>query len=554
MKQIVLSEITDLLKDGKSLLWALLPVTLLMIYVDFSDSHIGFLTLHSLNEYAFQNSLQYMYDSLMIGKLSGVFGYGFYQYGFIYFFLNFLVALPGFLTNNYTWAIIVPRLLTSLFGILLLIFAFRFARLFLSVTPSVLVTACFASLPAFLYGSTWFHPDVPFTCFLVATAYFLARDSWQFGRYYHFAVIALALAITFKYQAITMLPLLGIYVFYDHIRGFRVHDLLSPLRRLFLSLSIVAGFFVLGNPYIFHPMGWRAFSTAFMDNLRLAKEGVGETIDLNTKISYSLGEYYTNIIFLFIAFLGLLWLVWRYFRTPNRSIFSVLAITALLNLGYIMFTLTTSWHMYFFGSVMIGLLALVYFIKDLSKKEQTFILGGVLLAQLAVYGGSYHYQLIELADGSFHPDFNTYTDEQNTKLNDFLITNLNGEVEKNDIVMITPYTPFAFDEIGLSLSHVKVIYLAIDRSLFDPTAYLEGQRKYWGTLKSDEELMKTYYPADYIILAKNIPYIDTTRIPDMLHHAPAYWEATTVVSDLYAGILGFEVLAESDEVVIFKRI
>lgn len=553
MKQVVLSELTELFRDWKPLLWVMVPVATILLYVDLHDARIGFLTLHSLNEYAFQNSLEYMYNSLMAGKLSGLFGYGFYQYGFAYFFLNFLVALPGFLTDHYAWSIVAPRVLTSLFGLALLLFVFRFSRLFLTITPALLTTASIASLPAFLYGASWFHPDIPFTCFLIATVYYLARDDWRYKVHYHLAVISLALAIAIKYQAITMLPLLGMYLFYDQLRTFTVTNLLLPLRRLLYALVVICSFFILANPYIFHPLGWSAFSTAFTDNLALVKDGRGESIGLATKISYSLGEYYVNVIFLFIALLGMLWLVRRYFILPTRTIFSVLAITALVNLGYIMFTLTTSWHMYFFASVIIGLMALVYFIKALALREQRLVLWFILAAQLIVYGGSYHYQLLELADGSFHPDFSTYTNEENERLNSFLLNNLREHVEEDDTIFITPYTPFAFDTLGLRLSQVRVIYLALDRSAFDPAAYLAGQKSYWGDLKTDEELMRTYDPADFVILAKNIPYIDTSRIPSMLQHAPAYWNAVTVVEDLYAGRLGFSVVAENDLVVIFKR-
>lgn len=55
----------------------IVPVTIALLFTAFLNTDIGYLQLHSIDEYVFHGSLRHMYLSLLEGNISGLFGYGF---------------------------------------------------------------------------------------------------------------------------------------------------------------------------------------------------------------------------------------------------------------------------------------------------------------------------------------------------------------------------------------------------------------------------------------------------------------------------------------------
>lgn len=517
------------------------------------NSNIGFLGLHSIDEYVFHGSIRHMIDSFLLGNFSGIFGFGFYQYGFIYFLLNALAAAPGIITDNYTWAIIAPRIVTAIFALGSLVIIYKFCRLYVSETVATLMAAVFVTMPAFWYNATWFHPDWAMTFFLLAFVYFLARDNWEFGKYFKLGVVSYGLALAFKYQALTAFPLLGLYIFYDYLRNPLRTNIVLPMKRMTLSLLSAVAIFILANPYIIHPMGWTAFSSAFLSNMKsnATNHGSTEVVSLITKINEAAGNYYLNIIFLFIFLLGTIWLTWRYLKASDRNIFALVAINFLINFAYLLFFVNKAWQIYYLPVFIVGLLSLIYFVKDLSSVKQRWIVGFVCLAQLIIYSNTYHPILSESRDYKA-PDYTTYTTAENLKLDSFLIKELERKVASTTNILLTPYTPFSFPKLGLAYEQIQLIFGPLHRSSIDANAYLAGQKNYWGNLKSENELLASFRRPDIIILRKNIPFITKTDFSDYANQ-DLYQDAQALVNELYNGNLGYYTLAENELVVIFSR-
>lgn len=513
-----------------------------LIYFDLQNTDIGFLQLHSLDEYTFHSSLQHMVNSVLTGNFSGLFGFSFYQYGFIYFFLNLLVALPGILTDNFSWAIFAPRALTSLFAIGSLIFIYKFSRLFIDTIPATIFTLIFISMPAFWFNATWFHPDWSMTFFLSAFIYFLAKDNWRFEKYFKLAVICFGLALAFKYQAITAIPLLGLYIFYDQIRELSITNLFLPIKRFLISIGVVFAIFILGNPYILHPMGWQAFKGSFLSNMEsnATNHGAGTIVSFQEKINFALGDYYLNIIFIFILILSCLWLTWRFINKAEKSIFAIIAINFLINIGYLLLFVNKSWQMYYLPVMVIGLLSLLYFAKNITTTRQQLILSFILLCQIVIYSSNY-YPILSSSRDAKAGDYSSYSKIENIDLNDFIIKSLQGYVNKNTNIIITPYTPFTFYDLDLKYEQVQLIFGTLNRSVFDKEHYLNEQKSYWGNLKSDEELLNSFKSTDIVILRKDIPFMSQLG------------ESKKIVGELYNGSLGYHLLSENDFVVIFVK-
>ena len=530
-------------------------VSIVLLYLSLHNTEIGLLQLHSIDEYVFHGSVLYMYHSLIRLHLAGMFGYGFYQYGFIYFFLNLLACLPG-LVFHQTWlTIVVPRLVTGFFAVASLLVIYRFARLYLEKIPAVLFATFFITMPAFWYNATWFHPDWVMTFFLLATAFCLARDYGHFGRHFYAGIICYGLAVAFKYQAITFFPLIGLYIFYD-LGTLRIPtQLRAKLKTFLVSLASIGSIFLIANPYILHPMGWRAFSTSFVQNMlsNATNHGNSGVVSVSEKISEAITSYYCNILFVFLLLVATTWLVTRYRTDRERSIFIMLAANFLVNIAYLLFFVNKAWQVYYLPVITTGLLVTLAFIRHIPPKRLTVYLLCALLIQIVSFNTTYITTLTMSRDKAAAPDFITYSPQEQLVLQNFIHHTLAGRVPPTAIVLISAYTPFQFEAVGLPFENVNTIYGALDRSAFDADAYLAGQRAYWGSLKTDAELMKTFKPADFIILRKDAPYIDTTRITGIVDQK-SYYSAHDLILGLYHGAYPYTLLGENPYVVIFAAI
>ena len=530
----------------------IVPVTIALLFTAFLNTDIGYLQLHSIDEYVFHGSLRHMYLSLLEGNISGLFGYGFYQYGFIYFFINLVAVIPSLYLESSSYVIVIPRIITELFAIGSLLAVYNIARLSLEKIPAAGFVLFFVTLPAFWYNATLFHPDWPMTFFLLACVLFLARDRWQFSGNFYLAVVCYSLAVAFKYQAVTAIPILGLYIFYDQIRDVRISNLGKPIRLFLASCTTIVAIFLLANPYVFHPIGFKVFVESFITNMKsnATNHGNAVAVSLIDKINLAIGDYYVNIIFFFILNLAAFWLIWLFFKSRERNLFSILAINYTVNIGYLFVFVNKSWQVYYLPVLTSGLLLLLYFLSRLSQRKQNLAIIFMIVVQIAIYAPSY-YHLITMSRDGTAPDFNTYSEIENAEIENFIYDALRNNVSPEQYVLVTPYTPFPNEKLGLTYEQVRIIFGPLDASSIDEEAYVRGQKSFWGDTKSEEEIALSFKPIDYVVLRKDIPFIKTARIANVLDQEP-YWKAAQIVQDMYSGKLKYTVLAENQSVVIFK--
>ncbi len=532
-------------------LFAVVSIVLLLLIT--RHTTIGFLQIYSIDEYVFHGSVRHMYESLLGGNFSGLFGYGFYQYGFIYFFLNLLAATPGIALHQTWLAILGPRIITALFAIGSLGVIYHFARLYTDKKIALLFTAFFVTLPAFWFNASWFHPDFVMTFFLLGFVYFLARDKWQYQRNFFFGIVSYGLAIAFKYQAITFAPLLIGYIFYDTVRHTTSTGLIQKIRLLMLSVMSIAGIFIVANPFIIHPMGWQAFSTSFVQNMlsNATNHGSSAVVTIADKISLAISTYYLNIIFFFIFNLAALWLTLLFFKHKEKNIFVLIAINYLVNLTYLFFFVHKAWQTYYLPVIFTGLLICVYYLQLMAPARAARYLGIALSIQLLCFGSSY-YPLLSVGRDSTSPDYITYTTDAQRAMDTFVVQALQPLVTPTSVILLSAYTPLSYESLGLPYEQVKVIFGALTLDSFDLATYIRGQRNYWGTLKTDEELSASFKPVDFIVLRKDVPYIATERIAGA-RDTTAYTTGRTIVDGLYDNTYDYALLTENDYVVIFTR-
>jgi hypothetical protein len=538
--------------NTKSIFFLIFPIFAALVYVDFQFTNIGFLQLHSIDDYVFHGSLNHMYTGVTEGSLKALFGYGFYQYGFIFFFINLLASAPAFAMENTPLTLAIPRIVTSLFAVASLGVIFAITRLYLEKIPSMLFVLFFVTMPAFWFNATWFHPDWPMTFFLLGFVYFLTKDNWAFKKNFYVAVLFYALAISFKYQAITFMPLLGLYIFYDSIKTLRIKNVSSEIIIFTKSLSAIITVFILTNPFILHPVGWKLFSGSFINNMKsnATNHGSAALVTLTDKITFAVGEYYMNGIFLFILISATAWLSVKYLQFEKKSIFSIVAINFLINFGYLLFFVNKAWQMYYLPVFTVGLLALIYFCMKLTLKMQIGAITLAIIIQILFFAPSY-YPLLAQSQNSEAPDFNTYSQEENTDINTFILSSLKGNITPGDNILLNAYTPFEYEKLSLSFDDVRIIFGPISASTIDIDAYVTAQKTFWKDTKTATEIATSFRPIKYIILRKDNPVIDTTKIKNA-GNADLYNEGAALVRKLYTGQLAYDVFTENEYIVIFK--
>lgn len=530
----------------------LILVLATLIYVDAQYTNIGFLPLHSIDEHVFHGSLESMYGGVVDFMPSKLFSYGFYQYGFIYFLLNLLICLPAFLLEYTSLTVFLPRLVTSLFAVGSLVLAYKFAKHYLGSIASVLFVFCIVTMPAFWFNATWFHPDWAMTFFLIGSTFFLQKDGWRFGREFYIAILSFSLAVAFKYQAVTALPLIVMYVFYDNIRNPTTVGLKLALKRFSLSFVAVMGIFILSNPFILHPTGWKLFVGSFVVNLHsnATNHGITAIPTLWDKIHGAVGDYYVGIVLFVLLLVVAIFSFKPLFKRLDRSIFPVISINFIINLVYLLFFVNKSWQIYYLPVILLGSLLILYPLARIPTKRQLLLFVGIILIQLFSYMTIYTHLLTSSRD-AIAPDANDYSVEQNVQLDDFVVATLKGKVTSNDWVLITPYTPFSYDKLGIAFEKMRVIYGPLNATLLSRDAYIDAQQKFWGDSKSREELATSYKEVRFVIIRKSIPFVDTKKIENS-SNKEGYYTAVRIMKDLDNGKLGYKKIAESDSVLIYE--
>jgi hypothetical protein len=547
-----MNNITALLKKHYLFVALLLGTATTLWYWLVQYSDIGFLQLHSIDEYVFHGSLRHMYLSALAGNIAGIFGYGFYQYGFGYFFSNLVVSVP-FLLSGYTpGALIAPRVISAISAILAVVYIYRISLLYLRHTHSALLCIFVIFMPAFWYNATWFHPDWTMALFVIMSVYHLNKDQFGFKKHFWIGVLWYGIAVAVKYQAITFSPLIGLYVLYSLISDSRRSAIIAKAKILIISGTIVIGIFVISNPYILHPMGWTVFSNSFVGNMESNQSNHGKiaNVPLSEKISTAISDYYySEPLLLLVIAISMIAIV-SYGRRQQRSLLPVLGCTFLLNIGYLLFFVNKAWQMYYLAPMMLSVVIIIIGLSHLSKRAISLILAILLLVQSIVYLPQIPILLSTSRDASV-PDFNSYGVAENKALNEFIITALRPHIQSTSTVMITAYTPFAYESLGLTYEQVRIIFATITDAGIDENVYIESQRNYWGDLKTDEELRSSFIPIEFIVLRKDVPFIDTSRLSTIRDTEP-YEKGNDIVKKLYDGTYPYSRIAENEYVVIFK--
>jgi 4-amino-4-deoxy-L-arabinose transferase-like glycosyltransferase len=516
-------------------------IFLLLAYTNYRHLNIGFLSLYSIDEYAFHGSLLTMYDGLISLDIKKLFSFGFYSYGFGFFFLNLLATAPFIAIDNTEMSIYIPRVITSFFALGSVWFIYKVASKYVDKYSSLLIALIILTMPGFYRNALWFHPDWMMTFFVVLSIYFFSKDEFKYKKYFWWAIFALGVAISVKVQAITFLPFVFVYVFYDNFQNKNFDNLYVNIKLSIKSFFALLLIFILFNPYVLHPSGFKAFISSFLENMKsnATNHGLDIKVTIMDKVLNAIDFYYLNSLLFIMLLLISLYLVFSVFKkSEEKSILPAISLYFIANIIYLLFMVNKDWQHYYLSIFTVVPLLVLWLITKFDK-QRYYILGVILLFQVITHIFEYK----SVFTDSFHPE-KQMSQELQRKISDTLISDLKPFINKDTNILISPYQPFDFKAIGLKYTNIHVIYGPLSKNMFDLGAFLE---------MSKSKDPSKFYPKDFIVLSKNDIYFHKEKISKMVDKK-GYEEALKIIENFNnSGDLGYEPFKSNEYFYIWRK-
>jgi hypothetical protein len=482
-----------------------------------------------------------MYDGLTNLDIKKIFSFGFYSYGFGFFFLNLLATTPFFASDNIEMTIYIPRIITSLFAIGSLWFIYKIAFQYIDKYSSILITLIVLSMPGFWRNSLWFHPDWMMTFFIILSVYLFKKDGFNYKKYYWWAIFSLGIAISVKIQAITFLPFVLFYIFYDNFQNKSFDKFYSNIKLLFKSFVALLVTFVIANPYLMHPVGLKVFIGSFVENMKsnATNHGLDVKVTISDKLYGAIDFYYLNSVLFVIVFCIALYLIFSTLKKSNqKSIFPLISLYFIANIVYLFLMVNKGWQHYYLTIFTVVPLLFVFLVNRYETFKY-FILGGVILIQVVTHISEYKYVLTN----GYHLDKQKSVELKN-KMSDLLVSDLKTYIDKDTNILISAYQPFAFRDIGLTFKNMHVIYGPISKSMFNLESYIEG------SISKDTNRFKE---KEFIIISKLDEYFNEVELAKRVDKQ-GYKEALKIIENFNtAGDLGYGKFKENQYFYIWKK-
>ena len=517
-------------------------VFIFLVFINYRHLNIGFLSLFSVDEFAFHGSLLNMYDGLVSLDIKEFFSFGFYSYGFGFFFLNLLAVAPFLAVDNIEMSIYIPRVISSLFAVGSLWFVYKIARLYVDKYSSILISLIILTMPGFYRNTLYFHPDWMMTFFVVLSVYFFTKDDFKYKKFFCWAIVAIGFAISTKLQAVTFLPFIFVYIFYENFQNKSFKNIKVGIKLFFKSFVSLVAIFVVTNPYLIHPSGLKAFVAMFTVNIysNATNHGKVGIVTIGDKISNAIDFYYfESFLFVVLIIISLVVLLSILNKNKSRSILPLIALYVVLNVGYLFLMVNKDWQHYYLPIFTISPLLFVYLIDKFSKYKY-YILLGILVLQVSTHIDEYKYVFTK----GYDVDVKEISKSLQDEISHSLTAILGPLVNKDTNILISSFQPFDFRSIGLNYRNIHLIYGPIALSNINLDAYIEKS-----TLKDPTRFVEK----SFIVLSKEDIYFDEKKLSKIVDKE-GYEKAKQIISNFnQVGDLGYEKFAENKYFYVWRK-
>ncbi len=493
------------------------------------------------DEFLFIRTLFKMADAISRHDWVGTFNYTWFNYGFAYFLGTLVITLPGMLTDQWTWIVMAPRMISTLsvafsLGLIVDLFS-RFRRPWVGLWVSLGIV----SMPYVWQVGTWFHPDCLMLFWCVCMIWALARDRGQSGRFFWWAVIFLGCAIGTKFQAILVTPILLAYWASYRVDDFKREGYHAGLFRrmgrdacrIVVTLS---GIFFVWNPYIVHPMGFKAFKRLLDINLAWGTEVVSivDRFRFGVMLSYA-GPIVIGIVGGAVATSVVI--ACRRWTDFESRLIGIVGATAVLNILYMVLAVNNGWPHYYLVPVVLMWIAGVYTVFRFHNRIGI----GLLVACIGVnlnYGVHMIYTELHRRNTEVARDTYRSARESVTQILAPLVT-------PGDTVLATTVSIVDFRTLGIGYLDLDAEVKNIQRRYVVQDAH-EAYFRARGF-----SIMPPFRDHTWIVIDKRTPYFKVGL--EGGGDLEFYKDARHLISELVAGKWGYSLVYESADVLILRR-
>jgi hypothetical protein len=506
--------------------------------------------MKSIDEYAFHGSILRVYEGLISFDLKKIFSHGFYSYGSTFFILNGLAAFPWLGETGSSFAIIVPRVITTIFMAVTLFIMTKLVEQFhKNIFEKILALLFVIAMPGIWVNAMWFHPDYMMTAFLMASMYMLFRSNEIGDRYYWLSVLFWGIAVAVKVQAITFAPVLiwSVLIMIRNKSG--SEHFVQILAASFVSIVII---FVILNPYVIHPKGANAWFQVFVSNIESNASNHGRFGDLSLlfKIKHAIELFYVPMVLLIVLLLLSLIALHKEWKSKQLRLSGMAAAYILPNIIYLLFFVNKAWNHYFLPVFMMSPLIFSFGIQLLRDRyslniiwiRATFIM--LVVTQIVAFSPTLK-DLIELrmnggaisADSlnRYQPQI-VYESDERDKENE-VYELIKEDVKHDSIFLKSPYLPFPFRDSELSYGQVRVIFGPLS-----PTSF-ERKVSRSGIIQKE---------ASHILIRKDDIYFDENKIQMMVEY-DAYKISEKTIQQWILGEGQYSLIKQSSCCYLFEK-
>jgi hypothetical protein len=539
----------NFLQNQSSLLIILLFFSV-MIWIDLSWSKLSILEMKSIDEYAFHGSLLRVYEGLVSFDVKKIFSHGFYSYGSTFFIINGLAAFPWLEETGSSFAIITPRLITTLFMAVTLFIMTKLVEQFhKNIFEKILALLFVIAMPGIWINAMWFHPDYMMTTFLMASMYMLFRSNKIGDGFYWLSVLFWGISVAVKVQAITFAPVLiwSVLIMIRNKSG--SEHFVQILAASFVSIVII---FIVLNPYVIHPKGANAWFQVFISNIESNASNHGRVgeLSLEFKIKNAIELFYVPMVLFIMLLLLSLIAIYKEWNSKQLRLSGMAAAYILPNTLYLLIFVNKAWNHYYLPIFIMAPLIFSFginllrdrFSLNLISLRATFIL--LVVTQIVAFSPALK-DLIELrmnggaisADSinRYKPQI-VYESDERDKENE-VYELIKEDVKHDSIFLKSPYLPFPFKDSELSYEQVRLIFGALS------PASIERRVSRSGIIQKE---------ATHILIKKDDIYFDENKI-QIMSKIDAYKIAEKTIQQWILGEGQYSLIKQSSCCYLFEK-
>ena len=454
-------------------------VFIIQIFISFKNLDLNYLWFINIDEWAFHGSILRIFQGLSTLDLKIFYGTGFFNYGHLFFLINSLFSYPFYLLGNTEGMILVPRIISSISSIVTIIYLYKIFKY--NGEKYFLPLLLIISFPSFWINSTIFHPDYPFTCFVIISLYYLSKDNLKFGSNFMISCLMFAVSFSLKIQAITIIPLYIFYIIYNKNTWKEV------LKHTLFYLTIVFGLRILTNPYLLHPEGLNAFIEGFLAdmNSNITNHGSGNIVSFYDKIQM-INTYYLS--YFSIGIISLI-IVSSLFTKKLDKTTKIILFTFIINIGYLFILVNKAWQHYYIIPFILLIILFNTIIKESKYKSVIYVT--LLIFQTSV--------IVDFLNFDINQQRLMIVKDNVQKVS----TWLKNDIDKNDSILVIGSVSVDMDLLSLNYQNIHRVYGELNQEhFFEYNNHYPGEsviKKFVIISKKDQELyiIKNIMPKEY---------------------------------------------------------